>query len=368
MASAQLYWGRIAAILIRILYAFFPQIDWGFVYVDDFALLIRSKWAALVGWTAMVLLTVLGCPFSWHKVSLALRNTWLGISIRPSPPLALLPEEKLTLMVGYMNDLIQGTFHTHNHIQSMLGRLVWATQVCPHAKPFLQPLFAWKAMAHRGAYPGPRQKMMAALIRTFIRHPFTPPHPRPTPTAFSGASDASAAQSGRVGIGGWLSDSPTSKWDVWWYAAEINPRLFPAFFEDPTKPPSQHIAAWELLGSMYLFKYILAMVPQNHLHEVYVPGVTDNQGNTYSILNMKTKVWPAAAFVMELAWFTHKTGAQVGIVHRKRTLNTWADALAGGDHRGFDPGKRIPCQPCPDDWDLLPSILQSDPGSGKHGA
>ena len=36
MASAQLYWGRMAALLLRILYYLFPQIDWGFVFVDDF--------------------------------------------------------------------------------------------------------------------------------------------------------------------------------------------------------------------------------------------------------------------------------------------------------------------------------------------
>ena len=28
MASAQLYWGRMAALLLRILYYLFPQIDW----------------------------------------------------------------------------------------------------------------------------------------------------------------------------------------------------------------------------------------------------------------------------------------------------------------------------------------------------
>ena len=33
MASAQSYWGRLAALL---LYALFPQVDWNFVFVDDF--------------------------------------------------------------------------------------------------------------------------------------------------------------------------------------------------------------------------------------------------------------------------------------------------------------------------------------------
>ena len=36
MASAQLYYGRMAAILLRLCYLIFPRIDWGFVFVDDF--------------------------------------------------------------------------------------------------------------------------------------------------------------------------------------------------------------------------------------------------------------------------------------------------------------------------------------------
>ena len=35
VASAQLYWGRMAALLLRTLYALFPEVDWGFVFVDD---------------------------------------------------------------------------------------------------------------------------------------------------------------------------------------------------------------------------------------------------------------------------------------------------------------------------------------------
>jgi hypothetical protein len=43
MASAQYHWGRLAAILIRILYMLFPDIAWIFVYVDDFAFILDSN-------------------------------------------------------------------------------------------------------------------------------------------------------------------------------------------------------------------------------------------------------------------------------------------------------------------------------------
>ncbi|CAE8640593.1 unnamed protein product, partial [Polarella glacialis] len=44
-ASAQLYWGRLAALMLRLLYYMFPAMDWAFVYADHFAYLIRRKWA-----------------------------------------------------------------------------------------------------------------------------------------------------------------------------------------------------------------------------------------------------------------------------------------------------------------------------------
>ena len=43
VASAQLYWGRMAALLLRILYALFPEVDWGFVFVDDFCWVVRAS-------------------------------------------------------------------------------------------------------------------------------------------------------------------------------------------------------------------------------------------------------------------------------------------------------------------------------------
>eukprot|EP00438_Fugacium_kawagutii_P007662 Skav232210 [mRNA] locus=scaffold2626:349848:350714:+ [translate_table: standard] len=38
MASAQLYWGRLAALLLRLLYHLVPAVDWGYVFVDDLLL------------------------------------------------------------------------------------------------------------------------------------------------------------------------------------------------------------------------------------------------------------------------------------------------------------------------------------------
>ena len=43
MAPAQLYWGRMAALILCILYGMFPMVDWAFVFVDHFFWILRGK-------------------------------------------------------------------------------------------------------------------------------------------------------------------------------------------------------------------------------------------------------------------------------------------------------------------------------------
>ena len=70
MASAQLYWGRMAAILLRLCYLIFPHTDWGFVFVDDFCWLLRTSTATQDTAQLLLFLAALGCPLSWHKTVL----------------------------------------------------------------------------------------------------------------------------------------------------------------------------------------------------------------------------------------------------------------------------------------------------------
>ena len=70
MASAQLYWSRQAAALLRILYAVSPWVDWAYVFVDDFAWLLRAKNAPLFAVGVCLLLPSLEVPLSWK------RNYW----------------------------------------------------------------------------------------------------------------------------------------------------------------------------------------------------------------------------------------------------------------------------------------------------
>ena len=78
IASAQLYWGRLAALKLRILYYLFPSIDWQFIYVDDFAWILRGEGHQPLACAIILTLLALGAPLSWKKTVLSCFNVWLG--------------------------------------------------------------------------------------------------------------------------------------------------------------------------------------------------------------------------------------------------------------------------------------------------
>jgi hypothetical protein len=92
VASAQYYWGRLAALLLRLLAAIYPKRTWMLVYVDDFLFLLDPTTATLDTALLLALLAAFGCPMSWHKTQLGHKLTWLGYEI-DSTALTAFPAE-----------------------------------------------------------------------------------------------------------------------------------------------------------------------------------------------------------------------------------------------------------------------------------
>jgi hypothetical protein len=72
MASAQYYWGRMAAALLRLCYAAFPVSPWQFVYVDDFAWILLLEASDILSMSILGFLECLGLPFFWKKIEQAI--------------------------------------------------------------------------------------------------------------------------------------------------------------------------------------------------------------------------------------------------------------------------------------------------------
>eukprot|EP00435_Cladocopium_sp_Y103_P025774 s3535_g6.t1 len=121
--------GRLAAWVFRLLYQLFPQVDWGFVFVDDYRWILRADTAPLAATTLLLTLLSLGIPFSWKKTHLAEVNTWLGFVVHPNTPQVQMAAPKHVLVMVLLDRLIQGDSLTHKEIEKALGRVQWATAV-----------------------------------------------------------------------------------------------------------------------------------------------------------------------------------------------------------------------------------------------
>ena len=209
VASAQLYWGRMAALLLRLLYYSFPEVDWGFVFVDDFCWLLRSTNCNSLTPALLAFLVALGVPLSWKKTVLSEINTWLGFVINPSGPFVQMARDKHVIVLSLLQDLASGKVFSTKAIEKALGRIQWATATCPLAKPFLQPFWQWKSACKNAGQPGKLVRCLAVLLSELFSRQFPQMSPFSPWSDWTGASDASAEPFGTTWIGGWFSDLNT---------------------------------------------------------------------------------------------------------------------------------------------------------------
>ena len=112
MASAQLYWGRQASLVLRLLYYIFPQVDWHLVFVDDYCWVLRCSRADWDATAILATLLALGVPLSWKKTALSPVNTWLGFVVDPITPCVLLAPVKHVIILATLKRLAQRDIFT----------------------------------------------------------------------------------------------------------------------------------------------------------------------------------------------------------------------------------------------------------------
>ena len=340
MASAQLYWGRMAALLLRLCYMMFPHIDWGFVFVDDFCWLLRTDSATEDTAKLLLFLAAMGCPLSWHKTVLSEVNTWLGFQVNPCGPVVDFPPDKRKTLEALLQTIAAGNTFTVKEIERALGRLNWATAAWPLSRPFLQPFWAWKSATTTSGKPGKLIRSFSKLLLQLLHNPQIQPCPYDPASNWWGASDASAHPDDGAYIGGWIANCENpSKEQTWWFHYKIPLEDHPWAHKDGD--PTRRIATLEMFGTLILTHFLLALGGKSLLR-TRLSLISDNQGNVFALLNQKTKHMPTSAFLMQLIAMLYVAGVQLAPSHMKRDYNKWADELTHPNFTGFHPDRRLP--------------------------
>ena len=353
MASAQLYWGRTAALLLRLLYSAFPMIPWHFVYVDDFAWILPKQEDGLLAMSILAFLLAVGLPLSWKKTELGTVVKWLGFIIHINEARVLIPGDKLHLLDTLLAKIENGDAHSELDVQKLVGRLQWASTAWPLTRPWLQPFWAWMTQIKGKGRPGLLLKHIAKVLRRIYTLEVRNWSPFEEAGSWYGATDAGADDESAA-VGGWFSaeDNP-DKQSVHWFMEKISRENHPWAYDKAT--PQQRISSLELYGSICLVKLILQ---QDISSTPIIPIFTDNQGNALALLANRSKKWPNAAFIMDLALTLFLADAQVRPQFIKREYNEWADQLTHLDTSGFTADKRLQV-PHTSTWPAFPTLMVS---------
>ncbi|CAE8737486.1 unnamed protein product, partial [Polarella glacialis] len=228
-------------------------------------------------------------------------------------------------------DISDGKRFSYDEIAEGLGRLQWATNAFPLVKPFLQPFWAWKTAVVTASFPSRLLRMMAKVILLFINSVITSTSPF-CPTSSTGGGTDAGADDTTATTSGWFSDLQNPRQvDVSWFFLQLTKDNAPWAFDKSS--PQRRIAALEMFGTLLLFRH-LAQEDKIGGHSVYIPLLTDNQGNALSILNHRTNKWPCSPILMELVLQAHVIHTPIAIRHVKRDFKIWADALTNNDFWG----------------------------------
>ena len=353
MASAQLYWGRMAALLLRVLYAIFPEIAWQFVYVDDFAWVLRGPGSTHLAVAVLVTLLAIGLPLSWKKTELNHTLRWLGFIVDVRSLELSLPQEKWVVLQAQLRRIQNGDLHDNLEVNKLVGRLQWATAAYPLVRPWLQPFWAWMVGLKGKGRPGKLLRMIAITLQHIFSSTYKSPSPYSETSCWYGATDAGADHNSAT-VGGWftnLADPPKEM--VFWFMLPILEKDFPWIYDKGT--PQQRISTLELLGTAMLIKLILEKTTHEALD---VPVYTDNQGNAFALLAGSSKRWPNSAIIMDLAFSLHSASKRIRPSFLKREYNEWADQLTHRDMTGFSPKLRL-VPPQIQSWPVLPNLLEA---------
>ena len=255
MASAQSYWGRLAA----------PQVDWNFVFVDDFLWLLRSEGAVNLAVALLATLLALGTPLSWKKTHLAEVNTWLGFVVhpnipqvqetncRPCPAAHAAPSSppRAACRVAYRAaGPSPGPPHDRQQTHPGDGGLA------DHGGRAGDALKRSRCFSHcgPGKWPPPRwgnPLRWSGCWRSCFNTPFVQYSPYLPKSSWWGCSDASASDEGLAFVGGWCANKmEPEKKEVYWFHKHIHVEEYPWAFKNGD--PKRRIAALEMLGTLFL--------------------------------------------------------------------------------------------------------------------
>jgi hypothetical protein len=163
------------------------------------------------------------------------------------------------------------------------------------------------------------------------------------------------AEGDLVVLGGWRCDEGQSKAEARWYSVVLNPQN--AWWAFSKGAPFKVTVSLEILARLF---NVMHLADENEFGkcEVRVPGVTDNQGNSYVVRKLLTTRFPLNVLLMELSEQMERRSLWMSLTWVRRDDHQEADDLTNHKFEGFAPERRIEIDMSKVPWILLDEFMQ----------
>ena len=237
MRASGYWWIRLNGLIHRVVQYVVSEFDHGaFMYVDDSLWLFREDIADLAMSRIFTILSAIGVPISWGKTQVGSMVDWVGYMINFETRKVTLSPEKVQKFRDLYARVSNAQALYVNEVESIVGKLAWASVLCPLSKALLFPIF--KAI-HSPEVKGKGkindvQSVKMALhfwMRLFELVPYLEPEVTQQVSAdYVFRVDACANQNGAF-LGGWIAPVEDCKngilTNVEWFSCDVPVTVFP---------------------------------------------------------------------------------------------------------------------------------------------
>ena len=365
MASASYWWGRLGAIIIRLLYILLGpahRLD-TLLYADDLELIAECKEERLSIFLAIVYMVALGVPLKWSKFRGGFQLDWVGFFFCHRTHAVGLSPARADWLIDWITQTLKNGLISGADFSSALGRLNFSTMALIHEKPFLGILYAWSSSIGFSdavfRLPWAVRMILFWLSKRLGEEKgrlmdscMIAQHPSLGTKIELFRSDAKATDKG-AWIGGWEFKGGQDPKNARWFAFEVDKSVFPWLFVK--KDPKRIIASLEMLATVVC---IMLFGSTGTLEGIFTGG-TDNQSNTFSVQKLISTKFPLTILLMELSEQLRTRNASLSLRWVPRLDNQPADDLTNNKFDLFESSLRIDIDPAKLPFLVLPVLNDS---------
>ena len=294
----------------------------------------------------MLLLVVLGVPFSWPKFRGGHEVDWVGYWLDYKNFEVGLSEARAHwIMKWLLAKLVEGMILI-KEFREGLGRLGFASGAIENWRPFLGPMYAWASVLPD--YSFVQIPVMIQIIMKYLIEEIQQGHYKEAVALDQSEEEAfradAKAEQETVGLGGWETRGDKRPSQARWFSIFLTKKNAPWVFEGGE--PYTKIATLELLATMISVIAFPPVEEDKCTNEVLTfSAATDNLGNRHAVSKLMTTKFPLCAAMMQLSSTLTARKQKLKLNWAPREQNYEADELSNGITRRFDPEKEVKVEP-----------------------